>query len=174
MRVIYNQAMKKWIIRSVFIVILVFSFGFLIKNQKNKQKVDVLPIKSEEKKDYAQKTLKIGEIMLNIEMADTDATRAQGLSGKDGLAESEGMLFVFENSGYYGIWMKDMNFPIDIAWLDKDKKITYIEKNVGPETYPKVFFASKNNIPILNLYVLETKAGFFENYKIEIGDTVEF
>ena len=73
----------------------------------------------------AQKILKINQINLNIEISDTKAKREQGLSGKEGLAENEGMLFVFEKEGYYGFWMKDMNFPIDIAWLDKNKKIIY-------------------------------------------------
>jgi len=90
------------------------------------------------------------------------------------LAENEGMLFIFENEGYFGIWMKDMNFPIDIAWLDKDKKIISIEKNVDPETYPKVFYAQKNDLPILSLYVLETSAGFLGKNNIQIGDFVDF
>jgi hypothetical protein len=79
------------------------------------------------------------------------------------------MLFVFDKEGYYGFWMKEMNFPIDIAWLDKDKKITLIEKNVLPETYPQIF-----NPKSKNLYVLETKAGFFEKFGIKIGDFAEF
>ena len=115
------------------------------------------------------KTLKIGGVVLNIEVADTDDERVRGLSGRSGLGENEGMLFVFDTEGYYGIWMKEMNFPIDIAWLDKDKKVLKIENAVDPDTYPKVF-----NSPVPSLYVLETKAGFFEKFKIKIGDTLDF
>ena len=156
--------MKKEIIWIIVIIALIFGFSFLIKNQEKGQKNDI----------ETPKTMKIGGIVLNIKVVVTNAEREKGLSGKEGLAENEGMLFVFEKEGYYGIWMKDMNFPIDITWLDKDKKIIHIEKNVGPETYPKVFYALKENNPILNLYVLETEAGFFEKFKIKIGDLAEF
>ena len=130
------------------------------------QKVDDLSVKLEEK---SQKTLKIGPITLNIEVADTEAKRMKGLSGKEELKENEGILFVFDREGYYGFWMKNMNFPIDIAWLDKSKKIIHIEKNVLPESYPKVF-----NSLVPSLYVLETKANFFEKSEIKIGDVAEF
>lgn len=141
-------------------VIVVFIAFFFVFNQKNTEK--------------ATKILKIGEMTLNIEVADTDAKRTQGLSGKVGLGENEGMLFVFEKEGNYGFWMKDMNFPIDIAWLDKDKKIIYVEKNVSPETYPKVFYAIKDDVAILSLFVLETSAGFLAKNNIKIGDFVAF
>lgn len=145
-----------WIIVGV---ILLVGFGFLVKNQQIEQKNN----------ENVPKIIKIGEITLNIGIANTNEEREQGLSEKSGLKEDEGMLFIFENEGYYGFWMKDMNFPIDIAWLDKDKKIIHIENNISPETYPKIF------TPISpNLYVLETSANFFENHKIKIGDIAEF
>lgn len=130
--------------------------------------------KSAQNSENIKKTLKIGDLLLNIDVVNTDAEREKGLSGRLNLEDGEGMLFIFENEGYYGFWMKDMNFPIDIAWLNKDKKIIHIEKNVAPDTYPTVFFAQKNDLPILSLYVLETKAGFFEKSKIKIGDIAEF
>jgi uncharacterized protein len=117
----------------------------------------------------AGKFLKINNTTLNIEVADTDAGRIQGLSGRSGFAENAAMLFVFSQEGNYSFWMKDMNFPIDIAWMDKDKKIIYIENSVSPDTYPKSFGPSAPS-----MYVLETNAGFFEKYGIKIGDTAEF
>lgn len=143
----------------VGVVILAFAYNFLAQNQKNEQKQE----------ENVIKTLKIGEITLNIEIADTATKRERGLSGKTGLGESEGLLFVFEKEGYYGFWMKDMNFPIDIAWLDKNKKIIHIEKAVDPKTYPKTFNPSSPS-----LYVLETSAGFFARNNVKIGDLVAF
>lgn len=145
-------------------VLLVISVVFVIKKPKIQLKTVI----------EASKTIKIGENVLNVEMADTNTKRVQGLSGKVGLRENEGMLFVFDTEGYYGIWMKDMNFPIDIAWLDKNKKIIYIKNAVGPETYPKVFYAFETDAPVLNLYVLETSAGFLAENNIKIGDFVAF
>jgi uncharacterized protein len=163
--------MKKIILIGVvggIVLLAVFIFIF------PPEKISNSPIPIQKSEEKAIKTVKIGEITLNIIVADTEAKRVQGLSGRDGLEENEGLLFVFETEGYYGFWMKDMKFPIDIAWLDKDRKIIYIEKNVSPETYPKVFYAFKADAPILNLYVLETKANFFEKSKIKIGDVAQF
>jgi uncharacterized membrane protein (UPF0127 family) len=115
------------------------------------------------------KTLKINDVTINVGIADTDEKRVQGLSGREKLSENEGLLFVFEKEGYYGFWMKDMNFPIDIIWLDKDKKVIKIESSISPETYPKVFSPSS-----LSLYVLETNSGFAQKSKIKIGDLAEF
>ena len=59
---------------------------------------------------------------LQVDLALTDEEKARGLSGRESLDEDEGMLFVFDVPGNYGFWMKDMNFAIDIIWLNE--KIT--------------------------------------------------
>lgn len=160
--------------KSVFWVIIVFiavfGFYFLYKNQKIEQKM----MENDEKAQKIQKILKIGENFLNIEVASTTEAREKGLSGKERLDYKEGMLFVFDTEGYYGFWMKDMKFNIDISWLDKDKKIIFMKKNVSPDTYPEVFYAQKADLPILSLYVLETAANFLDNNNIKIGDLVAF
>jgi len=123
-------------------------------------------------KDQSLKTieaLKIGAVTFNVEVADTDAKRTQGLSGREGLAEDQGMLFVFDKEGYYGFWMKDMKFPVDMIWLSKDKKVTHIENDVSPQTYPEVF-----NSPAPSLYVLEVSAGFSAKNNIQVGELVAF
>ena len=147
--------MKKTIlITAIVIIVLALAFNFW---PKNKDIVDI------------PKTLKIGEKTLNIEVEITDAERMQGLSGREELGENEGMLFVFEQQGYYDFWMKDMKFPIDIIWLDKNKRITHTENSLNPNTYPKVFTS-----PIPSLYVLETPAGFLVKNNIQNGDFVAF
>lgn len=155
----YNKQMKKEIL-IVLAVFLIIGAVFWIKTPQNSANT--------------QKILKIGDILLNVDYAITDVERKNGLSGRRGLNEDEGMLFIFETEGHYGIWMKDMNFPIDIAWLNKDKKIIYIESNVNPDTYPTAFYANRDGLPLLSNYVLETNAGFFEKSQIKIGDSAEF
>lgn len=73
--------------------------------------------------------------MIYAEVVDTPASRAQGLSGRKTLGEKEGMLFVFEQPGRYGFWMKDMLFPIDIMWINDDGIVVHVEGNVSPSTY---------------------------------------
>ena len=99
---------------------------------------------------------------------DDDSERERGLSGRESLEREKVMLFVFEEETYPGIWMKDMAFPIDIAWIDKNGAIVHIERNVSPKTFPKVFFP-----PAKSLYVLEANAGFFESHGLKVGSFVE-
>ena len=89
-----------------------------------------------------------------MEIANTDAERTQGLSGRASLPAGTGLLFVFESPGKYGFWMKDMNFPIDIVWLGDGMLPVGIEKNVSPDSYPQVFYP-----PVPVRYVLEVNAG---------------
>lgn len=155
----------KWFLIILAVIILILGFSSLTENQRVEREAE----ESSEQVLQTSKILKISNITLNVEVADTDMERTRGLSGKERLDENDGMLFVFDKEGYYGIWMKDMNFPIDIAWLDKDKKIAHMEENVLPETYPKVF-----NSPIPSLYVLEVSAEFLGKNNIKIGDLVAF
>src|SRR3989344_1386739 len=96
----------------------------------------------------------IGQTKVIAALADTPELREKGLSGQASLAEGEGMLFIFPKSGTYGFWMKDMRFPIDIIWIDAEKKILGIEKDISPGSFPTVFYP-----PAPASYVLEVPAG---------------
>lgn len=103
---------------------------------------------------------------IHVSVADTDAERAQGLSGSSGLAPDEGMLFVFPVDGKYAFWMKDMLFSIDMVWLSSDGNVRYIVRNASPDTYPQTFVSTS-----LARYVLELPAGFAKQYNVQVGDT---
>ena len=106
---------------------------------------------------------------IRISIADTEETRQQGLSGRAGLAEDEGMLFVFPEDGKYAFWMKDMVFSIDILWLSGDGAVVYMAENVSPDTYPQNFQ------PLVSArYVLELPAGYAKEYNVVVGDLVRF
>lgn len=102
------------------------------------------------------------------EVADTKASRELGLSGRNGLRNNEGMLFVFESLGRYGFWMKDMNFPIDMLWINQNGIVVKSESNLSPSSYPNTFI---NDAPAM--YVLELGAGRAEEYGIFLGSKLK-
>ena len=118
---------------------------------------------------YQKNVLAVRGSVLGAYVVDTEEQRMQGLSEKGFLPSGMSMLFVFDKPDTYGIWMKDMNFPLDIVWLDKDKKIIYTLSHVDPSTYPHVFYP-----PTEALYVLEVRSGFLENQGIKVGDMFYF
>lgn len=113
-------------------------------------------------------SVKIGDTNIVVEPALTKNEWVQGLSGKEVLPPDQGMFFVFTEPNRYGFWMKEMNFPIDIAWIDANKKIIYIKSNVATSTYPEIFYPESEA-----LYVLETNSGFLDRNGIQVGQTLE-
>lgn len=112
--------------------------------------------------------LKINDVAIRVEIADTPEARTRGLSGRTSLPENQGMLFVFSTDAPYGIWMKDMHFAIDIVWLSAEGRIVDIKANVVPETYPEVFYPRADA-----RYVLELPARLTELRSVSLGDLVE-
>ena len=133
---------------SVVLAIIFFSSGFTMKQTE--------PV--------VDSAFKIGGIPLEIELADTKAKHILGLAGRESLPENAGMLFVYDSPGNPGIWMKDMNFSIDIIWLNEDREVVEITRDVSPDTYPTVFH-SQAQIQ----YILEVNAGWAAEHKIELN-----
>tara|TARA_Y100000310_G_scaffold312831_1_gene360528 strand:- start:2586 stop:3041 length:456 start_codon:yes stop_codon:yes gene_type:complete len=111
--------------------------------------------------------IKIKEIQIAVEIADTPQKHKQGLSGRESLPKNEGLLFIFNKSDTHGFWMKDMNFPIDIIWINENWMIVDITENISAETFPEIFEPRE-----LSRYVLEVNANFVRENNISIGDKV--
>lgn len=120
-------------------------------------------------KSPRQGLVTIGGKTIKVEMAQTLVERERGLSGKTILPEGTGMLFIFEKPDYYGFWMKDMNFPIDIIWIGRDYKIVDVSADVSPSTFPKTFSPKE---PVQ--YILEVNSGWAEQNKVAVGDSIDF
>ncbi len=105
-----------------------------------------------------------------VEIADSDKEQQIGLSETKKLAENKGMLFVFNRPDYYSFWMKNMNFPIDIIYINGNKVTTVISNapvpasnNDNPQLYQPTSQSDK---------VLEINAGLAEKYNIKEGSTI--
>lgn len=105
-----------------------------------------------------------------LELALTPAQRAKGLMEHTTLLAGRGMWFVFEQPGQYGFWMKNMDFPIDILWIDGKFRIVEVKKNVPPcaRARCEVYYPSRDA-----LYVLELPAGEAQRLQIVPGDKIE-
>lgn len=111
----------------------------------------------------------VGGKMFSVEVAKTEMELERGLSLHVPLSDNQGMLFIFQSEGMYGFWMKDMLFPLDIIWIGSNLQVVHIEKNLSPDTYPKIFYPGAES-----LYVLEITAGQADKLQIKTGDTVKF
>lgn len=116
------------------------------------------------------KTVKVGQMEILAEIADTEEKRLKGLSGRSSLPKNQGMFFISEKSDYYPFWTEGMLIPLDFIWIENNR-VVEITKNVKPEDFkpPKVL-VPKEKVNAL----LEVNAGLAEKFNLKEGDRVTF
>lgn len=107
----------------------------------------------------------IGSTTVAASVADDLSERIKGLSDTPYLPEGLVKLFVFGANGSHSIWMKDMRYPIDVLWIEKEGSIVHIEESLSPDTFPESFSS-----PTPAWYVIEANAGFVSEHNITVGD----
>jgi len=121
-----------------------------------------------------QSKVTVGSKQLLVDIAKSPGEREQGLSDRKNLCLDCGMLFVFDQEGFYPFWMRRMYFDIDILWIADDRvvDVTLGAKVSSKEEFaaPKTFYRSR--VPIDK--VLEVDAGWVEKNGIKAGDVVKY
>jgi uncharacterized protein len=121
---------------------------------------------------YKTKGLYIGGKKLKADIADTVSKRGKGLSGRKTPEKNSCMLFIFSYLGKHTLWMRGMNFPIDVLWLDEERNITDIKTNIQPA---KNFFDFSTYSPNHEAkYVIELPSGFVKKNKVKTSTQVKF
>ena len=125
--------------------------------------------------EFPRGTIKIDNVVLEVQIADTDLLRTQGLMFQEELPSDQGMLFVFEGEERRSIWMPNIQFSLDILWLDNEGNVLHIEKNIPPcktalETASCPSYKGDNK---LAKYVLEVTSGFVDEFNITENSKLE-
>ena len=106
---------------------------------------------------------------VSVEIADTEVTRQRGLMFRTSLAPNEGMIFIFDERGFYPFWMKNTLIPLDMLWLERNGEVVSIAHSVPPcridpcPTYPPTAEA---------IYVVEVMSGFANAHGVEVSDVL--
>jgi uncharacterized protein len=120
------------------------------------------------------KTLSVGDkATVTIEIADTPEKQQRGLSYRESLEESAGMLFSFNAPTRPAFWMFEMKFPLDMIWI-RDNSIVFIHENVPAPTSG----TPDSELPVYQPPVdidsiLEVNAGWVKKNGIVVGDSVK-
>ena len=110
---------------------------------------------------------------LEVELAQNPTQQAYGLMNRTKMATNSGMLFVFDQERILQFWMKNTLIDLDIAYIDKNKKIIDIQQmkavtsilETNPPTYPSKLPAQ---------FALEMNSGWFKKNKIKEGAQLSF
>jgi len=106
-----------------------------------------------------------------VEMADDSSERSRGLMERESLDSDKGMLFIFDQESRHSFWMKNTLIPLDMIWINSNKEVVHIEKNVPPcQVDPCPSYGPDKDAR----YVLEISAGQSDQAKIQINDKVLF
>lgn len=101
------------------------------------------------------------KIVVNCEVPSTDEEKMTGLMYRDSLCDNCGMFYDYVDGGF---WMKNVNFPIEMIFINDNQIVDIKKANAQDETtiYPSV--ESNGN--------LEVNDGFCESNNISIGNKV--
>lgn len=103
-----------------------------------------------------------GMHLIRAEVADSDATRGQGLMRRSALPQNGGMLFVFDAPGAHCMWMKNTPLALSVAFIDAGGAIVNIE-DMHPHTEQS--HCAARPVP----YALEMRLGWFGERGIRAG-----
>ena len=131
----------------------------------------------ESNSNFLMGTVQLDDKLLQVYLADTEPRKMRGLmwEAQDFLADDKGMLFVFDEPGTRSMWMKNMQFPLDILWFDENGNVVSIEKNVPPCITPLEVMSCKSvGVSADNAqYVLELTAGYVDKYEVTENSQLE-
>lgn len=106
---------------------------------------------------------------IQVEVVNSREALTKGLGDREKVV-ADGMLLVFADKARHGIWMKDMNFDLDLIWVTNGQvvQITPSVKdppgnNPGPIYYPE------ESVDM----VLEVPAGMTTTWQLQVGDAFE-
>jgi hypothetical protein len=106
-----------------------------------------------------------GSDTVRAEVARTPEEREAGLMYREELAEGNGMLFVFPDSGIRSFWMKNTFIPLDIAYIDANLRVVDIQTMAAQSTESHLSAAPA-------MFALEVPAGWFREKGIVVGAEV--
>jgi len=103
-----------------------------------------------------------------------DIDQMRGMMFRDSLAKDRGMLFIHPKEENVPYWMYQVRIPLDIIWMDHQRRIVEIAANT-----PACTSKSSRDCPSYGghekaRYVLELAGGAAAMYGLKVGDSLSF
>jgi uncharacterized membrane protein (UPF0127 family) len=108
---------------------------------------------------------------VHVEVAPDPETREQGLMHRDRLRDHTGMVFLFPEKGVYPFWMKNTLIPLDIMWIDEQKRVAHVKYDVPP---CKADPCPNYDPGVPARYVLEVAGGVARQHNVAAGAQLRF
>jgi hypothetical protein len=113
-------------------------------------------------------------VEIRAELAVTPEQQMRGLMFRDALPQNGGMLFIFPDVAERGFWMYQTRIPLDIIWLDENRRVVEISAHTPPCADPDARNCPSYGGQARSKYVLELAAGEADAHGLAVGDQIRF
>lgn len=151
-----KQKLKKGVVLFVGLVAMGIGLQFMMGNKP---------------RDYFMVELPDGYQVFS-QVAETPERHVEGLFFTEKLLANQAMLFIYEDEDPHRTWTRNVHFPIDMIWMDRDRTIIHVVENAQPcvgESCPR--YGPEEPF---TLYLLQTQAGFIRDHKLKIDQSMIF
>ena len=117
--------------------------------------------------DFDKGTIMIGNSVINVEIAESDAERQRWLMFRnEEFPLNSAMILVYPKSDLYALWLLNIQYNLDIMWFNEEGKLVYLIKDAKPcenplDPYNCTF---KTNVPAK--YIVVSTEGFIKENNI--------
>ncbi len=132
----------------------------------------ILPIFTNQAEVVETRELWVGDVMVEVEVADEEGEMNRGLGYRDSLGKNNGMLFIYPEPVIPTFWMKGMRFNLDFVWIYEGVVMEITENVQSP-------ISEEEQLPLIRPkelvnWILEVNAGWVEENGGGVGDVVKF
>lgn len=150
----------KTIILTLITILIIITIGYLIITDLFNTVPDKISIIK----------VNLGDETFDLETAITHEEKIQGLMFVENMPRNNGMIFIYGGEGERFFWMKNTLIPLDMIFINFNKEIVEIKKNIQPcmedpcEKYQSTTPA---------MHVIEINAGLSDELELSIGDKID-
>ena len=113
-----------------------------------------------------------GPVAFQVELADDEAERAQGLMYRRTLVQGSGMLFIYDTPRAVSFWMRNTYIPLDLVFLDQAGVIRHIHPNAVPLDETPIPGAAPGDPDPDRQMILEIGGGEAERMGLAVGQSM--
>ncbi|HEY3094247.1 MAG TPA: DUF192 domain-containing protein [Nitrososphaera sp.] len=119
---------------------------------------------------FPKGTVRIGDDAITVEVAETAAEQQRWMTFRhDQLPLDTAMLIKYDRPDLYEVWMLNVEYNLDLIWIDEHGNVVYMKKDVPPcsnvvETVSCTYKTTKQA-----LYVVAATSGFIDEHHISVG-----
>jgi uncharacterized protein len=124
--------------------------------------------------DFSTRPLTLpGGQVIRVETMFTNIELLRGMMFRTSLAPDRGMLFVYPRPDHYQSFTYQVVIPLDIIWMDTDRRIIDIKEN-APPCKTQASKCPKYGGKQISTYSLEIAGGMARKYGLQVGQTIQW